>query len=159
MSWRSQKKKECIFCTVYLVWRKFYVLSQCTVYWIHFQNIHTFTYQKTLLHRLFLLVLKSSKALSVSLRRKMLVIIKRLLDNKTTSFSNIPIRMLNIYLSAYSEKLTNTFRRCCFEWSHSWKKMILTRVYTCKNDINNKVNNLPANIFEWLMHGKSNQYP
>ena len=28
------------------------------MYWIHFQDIHTFTYQKTLLHILFLLVFK-----------------------------------------------------------------------------------------------------
>ena len=28
-------------------------LSQCIVYWIHFLNIHTFTYQKTLFHTLF----------------------------------------------------------------------------------------------------------
>ena len=44
--------------------------KECIVYWIHFQNIHTFTYQKTLLHTLFYLFLKSSKALSVSLRIK-----------------------------------------------------------------------------------------
>ena len=31
------------------------VLSQCIVYLIHFQNIHTFTYQETLLHTLFCL--------------------------------------------------------------------------------------------------------
>ena len=35
--------------------------------WIHFQNIHTFTYQKTLLHTLFCLFLKLPKAFSVSL--------------------------------------------------------------------------------------------
>ena len=29
---------------------KICVLSQCKVYWIHFQNMHIFTYQKTLLH-------------------------------------------------------------------------------------------------------------
>ena len=34
------------------------VLSRCIVYWIHFQNIHTFTYQKTLLHTLFCLFFK-----------------------------------------------------------------------------------------------------
>ena len=28
------------------------VLSQCIVYWIHFQNIHTSAYQKVLLHTL-----------------------------------------------------------------------------------------------------------
>ena len=35
------------------------VLSQYVVYWIHFQNIHTFIYQKALLHTLFALFLKS----------------------------------------------------------------------------------------------------
>ena len=34
------------------------VLTQCIVYWIHFQNIQTFTSQKTLLHTLLLLVFK-----------------------------------------------------------------------------------------------------
>ena len=45
------------------------VLPQCIVYWIHFQNIHTFTNQKTLLHTLFCMFLKSSKAFSISLRQ------------------------------------------------------------------------------------------
>ena len=34
------------------------VLSQCIVCWIHFQNIQTFTYKKSLLHRPLLLVFK-----------------------------------------------------------------------------------------------------
>ena len=34
------------------------VLSQFIVQWIHFQNIHTFTYQKTLVHTLLFLVFK-----------------------------------------------------------------------------------------------------
>ena len=34
---------------------------------IHFQNIHTFTYQKACLHTIFCLFLKSSKAFSVYL--------------------------------------------------------------------------------------------
>ena len=42
------------------------VLSECIVYLIHFRNIHTFTYQKTLLYTLFCLLLKSSEAVSVS---------------------------------------------------------------------------------------------
>ena len=46
---------------------KICVLSQCIVYWIHFQNIHTFTYQKTLLHTLFCFFLKSSNAFTVPL--------------------------------------------------------------------------------------------
>ena len=44
------------------------VLSQCKVYSKHFQNIHTLTYQKTLLHTLFCLFLKSLKPFSVSLK-------------------------------------------------------------------------------------------
>ena len=39
------------------------VLSQCILYWIHFQNIHTFTYQKTLLNTLLLLVFKFIESL------------------------------------------------------------------------------------------------
>ena len=34
------------------------VLSQCIVYWMHFQKIHTFTYKKILLHTLLLLAFK-----------------------------------------------------------------------------------------------------
>ena len=44
-----------------------FVLSQCIMYWVNFQNICTFTFQKTLLHTLFCLFLKSSKAFSVSI--------------------------------------------------------------------------------------------
>ena len=46
------------------VWRKSFnicILSQCTVYWINFQNIYTFTYQKTLLIHFCWLFLKSLK--------------------------------------------------------------------------------------------------
>ena len=48
ISFSLQKKKECITCTIYFVWNTFFnicVLSQCILYWIHFQNIHTFKYQ------------------------------------------------------------------------------------------------------------------
>ena len=43
------------------------VLSQCIVYWKHFQNKYTFTYQKILFHTLFCLFLKSLKAFGVFL--------------------------------------------------------------------------------------------
>ena len=70
MSCTEQMKKQGIFLYLLFVRRKFFnicVLSQCIVYWIHFQNIHTFTYQKTLLHTLFCLSLKSWKAFSLFL--------------------------------------------------------------------------------------------
>ena len=63
MSWSSGKKKDGIFCTAYFVRRKFYLtfvfFFQCKVYCIPFQNIHTFTYQKVLLHTLLLKIVKS----------------------------------------------------------------------------------------------------
>ena len=59
MMWSWLKKKEGIIFFVPFILSKanFFnicVLSQCIVYWMqHFQNIHTFSYQKTLLHPLF----------------------------------------------------------------------------------------------------------
>ena len=44
------------------------VLSQCVVYWIHFQNIHTFPYQKTLFCTLLLLVFKTIESLQCILK-------------------------------------------------------------------------------------------
>ena len=62
-------QKEDIFCTVYFVRGNFFkirVLPQCIVYLIRLRNINTFTYQKTFLHILLLLVFKK-KAFIVSL--------------------------------------------------------------------------------------------
>ena len=56
MSWSSRKKKEGIFVPFILPKAIFFnicVLSECIVYWIDFQNMHTFTYQKPLPHTLF----------------------------------------------------------------------------------------------------------
>ena len=65
MVWGSQKKKE-FFVPSILSEENFFkicVLSQCIVYWIHFQNIHTFTYQETLLHTILLLACKIVESL------------------------------------------------------------------------------------------------
>ena len=68
MSWSLQQKN---FFVLFILsegnFLSICVLSQCIVYWIHFQNIHTFPYQKTLLHTLFCLFLRLLKAFSVSL--------------------------------------------------------------------------------------------
>ena len=72
MSWSSQKKKESIFCTVYFGRRKpfnIWLLSQCMVYWINFQNIYTFTNQNTLLHILLLVVFKTTESLECILKK------------------------------------------------------------------------------------------
>ena len=47
-----ERKRRAFFVPVILSEGSFFkicVLSQCIVYWIHFQNINTFRYQKTLL--------------------------------------------------------------------------------------------------------------
>ena len=56
MIWSSRKKTGSIFCTFCFARRKSYKSwSQWIVHWMHFQNRHTFIYQKTLLHALFFL--------------------------------------------------------------------------------------------------------
>ena len=60
------RKKRAFFVLFILSEGNFFeicALSQCIVYSIHFQNIHTFTYQKTLLHTLLLLVFKIVESL------------------------------------------------------------------------------------------------
>ena len=81
MSWSSQKKKEGIFVCFIMTEGNFFnicVLSQCIVYCIHFQNIHTFTYQKTLLYSLQLLALKIFKSLQCILKGCVCYIFARL---------------------------------------------------------------------------------
>ena len=67
----TKEKREHFFTPFILskgIFVKIYVLSQCVVYWIHFPNIHTFTYQKTLLHTLLLLVFKIVESLQCILK-------------------------------------------------------------------------------------------
>ena len=66
----THEKKEGFFHRLFFPKEIFfdnYFLFQFIVYWIQFQSIHTFTYQKTLFHALLYLILKASKAFSVSL--------------------------------------------------------------------------------------------
>ena len=70
-SYSSRKKRKTFFVPFILSkgnFLKICVLSQCIVYWIHFQNIHTFTYPKILLHTHLLLVSKTDKSLQCILK-------------------------------------------------------------------------------------------
>ena len=112
MRWRSRKKKEGIFCTVYFVRRKFFnicVLSHCIVYWIQFQNMHSFTYQETLIHTLFCLFLKSSKIFSVSLNKKQSYKIAKLLT-WTLKFIASCSSIASTILSAFGRKIADVFK-------------------------------------------------
>ena len=56
-----ERKKRSFFVSFILSERNFFkicISSQYIVYWIYFQNIYAFIYQKTLLHTLLLLVFK-----------------------------------------------------------------------------------------------------
>ena len=66
MSWSQRKKKEGIFCTVYLVTFVFYLNVQCIEY--TFRKYILLHIQKYYLIHFCCLFLKSSKAFSVSLR-------------------------------------------------------------------------------------------
>ena len=73
MSWSSQNKGKCIFCTVCFVQSDFFfqifAFTQCIVHYIHFHNKLTFTFQKTLLHTLLLLVSKIVESLQCILKQ------------------------------------------------------------------------------------------
>ena len=69
-----ERKKRAFFVSFILskgnffnIWN-FFNTPQCIVYWIHFQNIHTFTYQKTLHHTLLLLAFKIVESLQCILK-------------------------------------------------------------------------------------------
>ena len=66
-----ERKKRAFFVPFILSEGNFFnicVLSQCIVYWIHFQNIHTFTYFVTF-HKLLLLAFKTVESLQCILNR------------------------------------------------------------------------------------------
>ena len=65
-----KSKSPCILLNGLVCPKEFFLLLYVLYlsYWIHFQNIHTFIYPKTLLHTLFSFFLKSSKDFIVSLR-------------------------------------------------------------------------------------------
>ena len=69
------KEKRALFVLLILSEGKFFkicALSQWIDYWIHFQNLNTFTYQKTLLHILLLLVSKIVESFQCILNAKSL---------------------------------------------------------------------------------------
>ena len=68
---RERKKRAFLYRFFFLPKGNFFkicILSQCIVYWTHFQNIHTFTYQKTLLHTTLLLISKIVERLQCILK-------------------------------------------------------------------------------------------
>ena len=80
-----------IFILFIGIFFKICVLSQCIIYWIKFQNKYTFTYQKTFLHTILLLVFKSVESLQCIPKAKSVLITffllqKELKDETTLKF-------------------------------------------------------------------------
>ena len=68
-----ERKERAFFVSFILSEGNFFkicVLYQCIVYWIHFQSIRTFAYQKTLLYTLLLLVFKIVESLQCILKER-----------------------------------------------------------------------------------------
>ena len=95
-----------------------FVLFQCVVYWIHFQNVDTFTYQKILPQTCFCLFVKLTKAFSIILKtmkyRKKVVWLKPLI-NYEILVSHCSLRLIYMtYLSKHSKnvlvKVNRTFK-------------------------------------------------
>ena len=66
-----ERKKSAVFVTFILSEGNFfniYALSQCIAYWINFQNLSTFVYQKLLLYALLSVVFKIIKSLHYILK-------------------------------------------------------------------------------------------
>ena len=67
MSWSLRKKKNAFFVKFILSERRFFIIWDLyqfiIMYWINFQNIYTFTYQKSLLYTLLRYVFKIVKNL------------------------------------------------------------------------------------------------
>ena len=96
-----KRKKEGIFILLIfleVIFFNIFVLSRCIVYWIHFQNKHVFTYQKTLLHSLFCLFLKLLKAFGVSLKSVLLLLLVNFVSGLRVKLMNISL-IVNIWSS------------------------------------------------------------
>ena len=88
------------------------ILSPCTVYWIHSQNINTFTYQKTLLYILFCLFLKSSKALSLCILNISSMQLMQGLNTKAFFRLLLSLRQLHVYVHRNCKALGPRFNTC-----------------------------------------------
>ena len=88
---RERKKRALFVLFILSEWDFFniFILFQCIMHWIHFQNTDTFTYQKTLLHTLFCFFLKSSKTFSVSLIKSYQKFLNGLSFNRACAFFSI----------------------------------------------------------------------
>ena len=103
---RKRKNSE-FFLTFMLTYGNFwsiFISSQRIEYWINFQNMYNFTYQKVLLHTLFCLFLKPPKVLSQKLRcsiKKVFLKISRKSQEKTCARVSFLIKLQAVWHSFF----------------------------------------------------------
>ena len=96
----KEKKGHFLYIPFFLFFTIYYVLSQCIVYWIHFQNTRTFIYQKTLhTSYTFLIVLKIVKSQKCILKNKYTFTSKTLFRIYYQTIIIISINQNNIFLN------------------------------------------------------------
>ena len=129
------------------------VLLQCIVYWIHFQNIHTFTYQNTLLHKMLCLFLKSSKTFSVSLSKR---VINKLLHTQVCIRRKNLVFALVLLIQLFEQKqpsrvaLRKRFLKICskFAGKHPYWSAILIKLLCYFIEIALRHGRYPVNLLD-----------
>ena len=114
----AREKKRAFFVRFILIERNFCVLFQWIAYWIHFQNIHTFTWQKTFLYKLLLLDFKIVESLQRILR-----VIRR--TNTVHEISKWKIYYkdsVNLLGKIFTE---SNIRKCSCKFTKIWKDIKL----------------------------------
>ena len=118
------------------------VSSQCMMYWINFQNIYTFIYQKPLLSALFCLFLKSSKALSVSLR-------KLIISNDQQRMERLKVQIYSIFHWRVG-LLRSSHRGCSMKKGVHKNFAKSTGKHQCQSLFFNKVAGWGTSFFLWI---------
>ena len=97
------------------------ILSQCLVCLINFQNICTFTYQKSFPHKLLLLVFKTIESLQCNLKGKHMYI----------EFTDTFLRMLQKYFSCSDFQISLKILQHLIVLRFLISKTLITKICIC----------------------------
>ena len=105
---------------------------------MHFQNIHTFTYQKTLLDTIFLIVFEIVKSLHCILNNfvegNIILILSVIYDNIYYHISILILTRLKLILHSYRDQLLD-FHFKCIVWFLNKRSISLTCVYPLTTNV------------------------
>ena len=105
---------------------------------MHFQNVHTFTYQKTLLDTIFLIVFKIVKSLHCILNNliegNVILILSVIYYNIYYHISILTLTRLKLILHSYRDQLLD-FHFKCVVWFLNKRSISLTCVYPLTTNV------------------------